>query len=171
MELISSIPREQISLYSNPFCLLLWCTDAAKWAPHPHPTRRRASNATTYALVSCQSFFFFFFNMDLHRLNSNSHRFKPIPTKPSRFNQNRVLMGRIRSIGQRLKQAEIGLESCRNNRNRLWMRPKHPKSVIPQFYFEYLLLLLCFLFCFVFLAFFFLCFVNQWHIMCFLRIF
>ena len=33
------------------------------------------------------------------------------------------------------------------------MRPKHPKSAIPQFYFEYLLLLLYFLFCFVFLAF------------------
>ena len=42
----------------------------------------------------------------------------------------------------------------------LWMRPKHPISVIPQFYIEYLLLLLCFYFCFVFLAFFFLCFVN-----------
>ena len=125
-----------------------------------------------YLCVGIMSeFFFFFFNMDLRRLNSNSHRFKPIPTKPSRFNQNRVLMGRIRSIGQRLKQAEIGLESCRNNWNRLWMRPKHPKSIIPQFYFQYLLLLLCFLFCFVFLAFFLLCFVNQWHIMCFLRIF
>ena len=33
------------------------------------------------------------------------------------------------------------------------MRSKYPKSVIPQFYYEYLLLLLCFLFCFVFLAF------------------
>ena len=43
------------------------------------------------------------------------------------------------------------------------MRPKHSKSIISQFYFEYLLHLLCFLFCFVFLAFFFLCFVNQGH--------
>ena len=71
--------------------------------------------------------------------------------------------GRIGRQLKRWKQAEIGLESCRNNRNRLWMRPKHPKSVLPQFYSEYLLLLLCFLFCFVFLAFFFLCFVNQGH--------
>ena len=33
------------------------------------------------------------------------------------------------------------------------MRSKYPKSVLPQFYYEYLLLLLCFLSCFVFLAF------------------
>ena len=36
-----------------------------------------------------------------------------------------------------------------NNRNRLWMRPKHLNFVLPQFYSEYLLLLLCFLFRFV----------------------
>ena len=34
-------------------------------------------------------------------------------------------------------------------KNRLWMRPKHPKSVILQFYCEYLLLLLCFVLCFL----------------------
>ena len=49
---------------------------------------------------------------------------------------------------KRIETAEIGIESCRNSQNRLWMRPKHPKSVIPQFYSEYLLLLLCFLFLF-----------------------
>ena len=46
-----------------------------------------------------------------------------------------------------LKQAEIGLKSHWNSRNRVWMRLKLLKFVIPQFYFEYLLLLLCFLFC------------------------
>ena len=48
------------------------------------------------------------------------------------------------------KQDEIGLESCRNSRNRLWMMPKHPKSVHPQFYFECLLLILCVFFFFFF---------------------
>ena len=65
--------------------------------------------------------------------------------------------------------AKIGLESCWRSRNWLWMRPKHPKSVLPQFYSEYLLLLLCFLFGFVFLAFFFLCFVNQCIVMYFFK--
>ena len=68
--------------------------------------------------------------------------------------------------------AEIGLESCRNNRNRLWMRPKQPKSVIPQFYSEYFFASFVFsFFFFMFFAFFFLCFVNQGIVMCFLRIF
>ena len=82
------------------------------------------------------------------------------------FDSRRFLPNRSNSAGIRLYQpaAETGW-------NWLWMRPKHSKSVLPQFYFKYLLLLLCFLFCFVFLAFFFLCFVNQGHIMCFLRIF
>ena len=84
-----------------------------------------------------------------------------------RFTPIRADSARIKSYRpKRPKKAKIGLESCRNSQNRLWMRPKHPKSVLPQFYSECLLLLLCFLFCFVlclvFLAF-FLCFVNQGH--------
>ena len=77
------------------------------------------------------SFFFNFFSRI--RINTASIRIKP-----GRFGQNQAF---------RLKQAEIGLKSRWNSRNRVWMRPKLLKSVIPQFYFEYLLLLLCFLFC------------------------
>ena len=100
--------------------------------------------------------------------------FTRIPTNSARiglYQPNRVVSVGNQNKLKRLKQAEICLESCRNSQNWLWMRPKHPKSVIPQFYSKYLLHLLCFLFCFLFLAFFFLCFVNQGIVMCFLRIF
>ena len=95
-------------------------------------------------------------------------RLTPLPAcfcraEPGQFSQNRVVSAESDCLGRWPKKAEIGLELFRNSRNRLWMRPKHPKSIISQFYSEYLLLLLCFLFCFVFLAFFFLCFVNQGH--------
>ena len=93
-----------------------------------------------------------------------------IRAEPGQFGRNWIISAGGWNWPKRPKQAKISLESCRNSRNWLWMRPKHPKSVLPLFYFEYLLLL-CFLFCLVFLAFFFLCFVNQGHIMCFLRIF
>ena len=83
------------------------------------------------------------------------------------YRPNQIILAGSQNRPKRLRKAEIGFELCRNSRNRLWMKPKRPKSVIPQFDFEYLLLLLCFLFCFVFcfvfLAFFFLCFVNQGH--------
>ena len=92
-----------------------------------------------------------------------------ICTEPVRFGQNRVVSAESDCISRRPKL----IETARTSWNRPWMRPKHPKYVLSQFHFEYLLLLFCFIFCFVFLAFFFLCFVNQWHIMCFcfLRIF
>ena len=112
---------------------------------------------------------------DSRWLNFDSGRFLPSRTNLARirsYQPNRIVSTDSRNWP---KQVEISLESCRNSQKRLWMRPKHPKSVLPQFYFEYLLLLLCFLFCFVFcfvfLAFFFLCFANRGHIMCFLRIF
>ena len=117
--------------------------------------------------AASELFFFFFSRIhaesgsirtDSARIGFNSHR----------FGQNRVVST---SNLNRPKQAEISLELCWNSRNRLLMRPKHPKFVLPQFYSEYLSLLLCFLFNFVFLAFFFLCFVNQGIVMCFLRIF
>ena len=94
------------------------------------------------------AFFFFFFKIRIEL---------------GQFDQNWVVSVEFGCIGlwlKQSKQADIGLESCRNQ---LWMRLKHPKSVIPQFYSEYLLFLLCYLFCFVFLAFFFLSFVNQDH--------
>ena len=104
-------------------------------------------------------FFCFFWDScwlssDSRRLGFNLHRFELISTEQGQFDQNQVASAKLDCISRRLKKAKIGLESCRNSRNRLWMRPKHPKSVLPQFY--------CFLFCFVFLAF-FLCFVNQSH--------
>ena len=102
----------------------------------------------------CRVWAFFFFFPWIHagpaRFALTQLRFAPnqadlVRIKP--YQPNWVVLA-----GHRM--AEIGLESCRNSRNRLRMRPKHPKSVIPQFYFEYLLLLLCF-----FLFFFFVCFV------------
>ena len=114
-------------------------------------------------------FFFFFFHkfvptwLDSRQLGFNSHRFMPHQADLARIGPywpNWVVQ----------PATEIGLESCRNSRNQLWIRSKHLKSILPQFYSEYLLLLLCFLFCFLFLAFFF-CFVNQGIVMCFLRIF
>ena len=93
-------------------------------------------------------FFFFFLGFASTRLQ---------------FTPNRADSARIGLYQPVIEMAEICLKSCWNSRNQLWMRPKYPKSVIPQFYYEYLLLLLCCLFWFVFLAFFFLCFVNQGH--------
>ena len=62
------------------------------------------------------------------------------------FDSRRFLPNRANSAGIGSYQPAV-----KTGWNWLWMRPKHPKSVLPQFYFEYLLLLLCFLFCFVFL--------------------
>ena len=113
------------------------------------PTRGVATDAATYALVPhLRFFFFFFFEFKLTRL-----RFGPICAEPGKFGQNRVISAGSQNWSNQPKQAKIDHESCRNSRNQLWMRPKHPKSILPQFFSEYLLLLLCFLFCFVFLAF------------------
>ena len=123
-------------------------------------------------------FFFSRIHVDLARFVPTQLLFKPYQANAARikpYRPNRVVSADDWNGLKRLKQAEINLESCRNSRNRLWMRPKHPKSILSQFYSKYLLLLLCFLFClvfcFVFLAFFFLCFLNQGIVMCFLRIF
>ena len=122
----------------------LWCTDAAKWVPH----RVRCCSSRVGATSEG---FYFYFILDSCWLGFDSRRFLPN-------------WANLAGIGSYQPAAETGW-------NWFWMRPKHPKSVLPQFYFEYLLLLLCFLFYFVFLAFFCLCSVNQGHIMCFLRIF
>ena len=125
------------------------------------PTRGAATDTTTRVSVLRLSFFFFFLGFMPTRL-----RFAPIQADLRRIGLIRPKLGRIiqiRLYRPMIETAEISLESCRNSRNRLRIRPKHPKSVLPQFYSEYLLLFLCFPFCFVFLAFFFLCFVNQGH--------
>ena len=82
---------------------------------------------------------FFFFLIDSHLLSSDSHQTWQI--QPELGCTGRIILYRPAA------------ETDRNNQNQFWIRPKHPKSVISQFYSEYLLLLLCFLFCFVFLAF------------------
>ena len=114
------------------------------------------------ALVPCLSFFFIYFLF--HRFAPTRLQFAPIWPESGHI-------GRIGSYWLVIETTEISLESCQNSWILLWMRPKYPKSVIPQFYYEYLLLILCFHFCFVFLAFFFLCFVNQGIVIYFLRIF
>ena len=132
-----------------------YCTEVRRgvWRMMRLPTRR-------YHVWS-----FFFHGFALTRLWFTSNQADSAKIKPNQVVSAKDRNGRS---GPRWpKQAEISLESCRNSQNWLWMRPKHPKFVIPQFYSEYLLLL----FCFVFLAFFFLCFVNQGIVMCFLRIF
>ena len=121
----------------------------------------RHSDANAHTSVPHLSFFVFN-GFTPTRLQSSPNQANSARIESYRSNQSISTSGRNWP-----KQAEIDLESYQNSRNWLWMMPKHPKSVLPQFYFEYLLLL----FCFVFLAFFFLCFVNQGHIMCFLRIF
>ena len=129
----------------------LWSTDVVGRVPHQSPTRLPTRRCCIWA------FFFSRIHVESGSIRTDSARIGP----------NRVVST---SDLNRPKQAEISLELCWNSRNRLLMRPKHPKFVLPQFYSEYLSLLLCFLFNFVFLAFFFLCFVNQGIVMCFLRI-
>ena len=130
--------------------------EAQTWLGGCHTRVRRGC----LRVGAASEFFFFFFPRI--RVESGSIRADSV-----RIGPNQV----VSTVDQnRLKQAEISLELCWNSRNRLLMRPKHPKFVLPQFYSEYLSLLLCLLFYFVFLAFFFVCFVNQGIVMCFLRI-
>ena len=137
-------------------------------------------DAVACAGATSELFFFFFFffinfilwfRVDLVRFVPTRLLFSLICAEPGLFGQNQAISAESGRIGWLLKQAEIGFESCQHNWNRLWMRPKHPKSIFPQFYFEYLLLHLCFLFCFVFLAVFFLVLWTKAILMCFLRIF
>ena len=113
-------------------------------------------------------FFFFFFGFVLTRIGFTPTRLWFTPIRPE--------LGRIGWIGSYRLAAKFGQNRSKSALLIMLEQPKfslnkaqikHPKFVIPQFYFEYLLLLLCF----VFLSFFFLCFVNQGNIMCFLRIF
>ena len=95
------------------------------------PTRGVASDVVARASVPRLSFFFFFTDsrrLDLIRTNSAL-----FCIEPGRFGQNQAILaesGRMGQWSKHIKIAEIGLESCQNSRNQLWMRPKHPKSVI-----------------------------------------
>ena len=160
--------HKHLYLWSN-YCIndvRLWSTNVARRLPHRSSIRGAVFDAVARASVPRLSFFFFF-----SQIHTDSSWFMPtrLQFAPIRLELGHI--GRIRSYRLTIEMAEIGLESCWNSRNRLWMRPKHPKSIFSQFYSKYLLLILCFLFCFVFLAFFFLCFVNQGIVMYFLRIF
>ena len=121
-------------------------SDAA-WCRVRHPTQLPARRCRVWV------FFFFHGHIDSARFKPTRLLFSPIRAEPRRFGQNQAVSAKSGYIGRQPKQietAKIGLESCWNSKNRLWMRPKHPKSVLSQFYSEYLLLLLCFLFCFAF---------------------
>ena len=133
--------------------LLLWGTDAVRRVSHQTSTQPdvgcdvRRGYLCVGSLV--ELFFFPWIRADLASIREN---LASIHAKLSRFGHNRVVSASDWNgwNGPKWpKQAKISLESCWNSRNWLWMRPKHPKSVILQFYSEYLLLLLCFLFCFV----------------------
>ena len=103
--------------------------------------RGAASNAIACTLMPSLSsiFFILWICVDSASILTNSHRTGTIRLESSRISW-------IRLYRPTIEMAEIG-------RNQLWMRSKRPRSILPQFYSEYLLLLLCFLFCFVLLAF------------------
>ena len=98
--------------------------------------------------AASELFFFFFpqIRFDLARFTPTWLLFSPIHAELGQFGQNQAVSAESGRIGQpywpAIEMADIGW-------NRLWMRPKHPKSVLPQFYSEYLLLLLCFVLCFL----------------------
>ena len=99
---------------------------------------------TTTLLPTCQChvwFFFFFFYTDSRWLSTNSCQFAP----------NWADSPRIRPYRPTTEMAKTG-------QNRPWISSEKPKFP-PQRHIN------------VFLAFFFLCFVNQGLVMCFLRIF
>ena len=123
-------------------------TDAAGRVPHPCPTRLPACRCRVYV------FFFFFCSwihadsarftptrLDSHRRSSIHAKSASIDAEPCWFGHNRAI-----SAGNRY------------GRNWPWIWPEKPK-LSPQRHSD------------VFLAFFFLCFVNQGIVMCFLRIF
>ena len=81
-------------LFQGTPSFILWCTDAAKWAPHPHPTQQHVSDAAAHASVLHLIFFFFFLRIRADsapiRANSasirtDSGRFPPIRPKSSRI--------------------------------------------------------------------------------------
>ena len=141
----------------NIYCL--WYMDTAKWAKHPRSLQWRVSDAATCALVLCLRFFFFFWiRADSDRIHTDSA----------------LIHADSARIGSYWLNWIISISGQNRSKSALLIMPEQPKFSLnkaqikhPKFYFEYLLLLLCF----VFLSFFFLCFVNQGNIMCFLRIF
>ena len=126
-------PRAYQESFRGSF-VVLW----EKRTSESSPTRGAASDMVARVSMLRLSFFFFFLGFMPTRLR----------LVPNRVNSARIKLYRLHRVVSTSNQN--GLESCQNGQNQLWMRPKHPKFVLPQFYSEYLLLLLCFLFCFVF---------------------
>ena len=86
--------------------------------------------------------FFFFFGIHAYvaSIRTDSGWFAPNWGDSTRIGSYRPNRDRI---GRQSKLTEM-TEKCQN---RFWMRPKHPKFVLPQFYSEYLWHLLCFILC------------------------
>ena len=136
---------------------ILWCTDVAKWALHPRPTLLPVCRYHVWV------FFFFGICSDLAPIRADSRWTGPIRPKSGGI-------GRIRSYWP----------AAETSWNWPWITPEQLKSALNEAQtslLNFILNICCFfcvfflVLCFVYLAFFFLCFVNQGHIMCFLRIF
>ena len=114
-------------------CCLLGCTDAAKWPPHPRPTRRRAGDAVACASNRVQFFFFFRFRIraDSRRFSSNARPLAPNRTDSRRFGPNRIVSaeyrcvsaGKRKSAGEKKKnylKAKIPVDLMRRCRHIHW---------------------------------------------------
>ena len=113
----------------------------------------------------CRVWAFFFFTYS-RWLGSICANLASICAEPGWFGQNQAVLAESSCFGQRPKrpkQAEISLESEIGFE---W-GPNNLNLSFLNFILNIFLLLLCFMF----FAFFFLCFVNQGIVMCFLRIF
>ena len=104
-----------------------------------------ASDAVARASVPRLSFFFFFFFPQIRA------ELASIRAESGWFGQNRA----VSAISNRIGRRPIQPKQAENGRNRPWNSPETAKILTSK----------------VFLAFLFLCFVNQGIVMCFLRIF
>ena len=129
-------------------------------APESNAAWRGVRRLTSLPVCWCRVWvFFFFYRFVSTRLDSTRLLFLLILAKLGRFGQNQAVSAESGRISRRLKwpkQAKIGLESFWNSQNRLWMRPKHPKSVL-----NFILNICCFFCVFFFVLCFVLCFLPS----------
>ena len=119
-------------------------SDAA-WCRVRHPMQLPVRRCRVWA------FFFFFHGFTSTRLDSSRLSFYSRQFVLNRDDSARIKLYRpnqVISAGNRNGSKQP--KSALNHAETAKIRPKHPKSVLSQFYSEYLLLLLCFLFCFAF---------------------
>ena len=93
----------------------LWSTNVTGRVPHQSLTRGAASDMAARTSVSRLRFLFLFFIF----FPSDSRRLGLICAEPGLFGQNWAISASDRNGPKWPKHAEIGVESCRNNRNRL----------------------------------------------------